>query len=190
MTTPSIAAIVVSARPKRHGPAIGTWVAEQLADRTDLDLSMVDLATIGLPLLDEPEPASARAYIHEHTRVWSEVIDAADGFILITPEHNRAMPASLKNALDCLYWEWAHKPVGFVSYSGGTSGGIRAVEMTKQVVAALSMLPLNEMVNLPRIGSLIVDGALRPSNDAAAMLQKLADSLSEHVDASRVLRSR
>lgn len=190
MTTPRIAAIVVSTRPKRHGPAIGTWVGEQLADRTDLDVSIVDLATIGLPLLDEPEPASARAYIHEHTKVWSEVVDGADGFILITPEHNRAMPASLKNALDCLYWEWANKPVGFVSYSGGTSGGIRAVEMIKQVVAALSMLPLNEMVNLPRIGSLIVDGVLQPSDGAAGMLHTLADSLSDHIDASRLLRSR
>jgi NAD(P)H-dependent FMN reductase len=97
---------------------------------------------------------------------------------------------SLKNALDCLYWEWANKPVGFVSYSGGGSGGIRAVEMTRQVALTLSMLPLNEMVNLADVDSLIADGTLNPPEGATDMLHGLADSLANHLDASRLLRSR
>ena len=188
MSSPRIAAIITSTRPNRHGPAVGRWVIEELDGRTDLDVCLIDLAAIGLPLLDEPEPAQARAYVHDHTKAWSEIVDAADGFIVITPEHNRAMPASLKNALDCLYWEWAHKPIGFVSYSGGASGGIRAVEMTKQVATTLSMLPLNEMVNLDRIDSLIVDGTLQPPEGAASSLHNLADSLARHLSASRLLR--
>ena len=190
MTNPKIAVIVASTRPNRHGPAIGRWVTSELADRSEFDASLVDLVEVGLPLLDEPEPAEARAYVHDHTKAWSAIVDAADGFIMVTPEHNRAMPASLKNALDCLYWEWAHKPVGFVSYSGGGSGGIRAVEMTRLVASTLSMLPLNEMVNLARIDSLIVDGALQPPEGATDMLHGLADSLANHLEASRLLRSR
>lgn len=189
MTSPHIAVLIASTRPNRHGPTVGKWVSEELASRTDLDVSIVDLAAIGLPLLDEPKPARTRSYIHDHTKTWSTIVDAADGFILVTPEHNRAMPASLKNALDYLYWEWAHKPVGFVSYSGGGSGGIRAVEMTKQVASALSMLPLNEMVNLARIDSLIVGGTLQPPDEATTMLHQLADSLVNHLGASRLLRS-
>ena len=164
-------------------------MSEELANRPDLQVSLTDLADVGLPLLDEPEPARQRAYVHEHTKAWSNIVDGADGFIIITPEHNRSMPASLKNALDCLYWEWAHKPVGFVSYSGGGSGGVRAVEMTKQVATALSMLPLNEMVNLPNISSLIVDGSFRPPDGANNMLHGLADSLATHLGASRLLRT-
>ena len=38
------------------------------------------------------------------------------------PEYNRGYSAPLKNALDYLYPEWHHKPVGFVSY-GMTSAG-------------------------------------------------------------------
>lgn len=189
MTRPAISAIIASTRPSRHGPAIGRWVVDELSGRHDLDVSLTDLASFRLPVLDEPEPAVNRAYVHEHTKAWSEAIDAADGFIVITPEHNRSMPASLKNALDFLYWEWAHKPVGFVSYSGGGSGGVRAVEMTKQVASALSMLPVNEMVNLPRIGSLIVDGSLHPPAGATEMLHGLADSLAVHLGASRLLRA-
>lgn len=188
MTTPRIAAIIASTRPRRHGPAVGRWVIEELAVRTDFDVSLVDLADIGLPLLDEPAPAQSRSYIHDHTKAWSEIVDAADGFIVITPEHNRAMPASLKNALDCLYWEWAHKPIGFVSYSGGASGGVRAVEMTKQVASTLSMMPVNEMVNLVRIDLLVVDGWLQPPAGATGMLHGLADALAHRLGASRLLR--
>ena len=193
-TTPAdaaqVAVVVASTRPNRHGPTIGQWVIDELADRTDLDVSLIDLAAVGLPLLDEPEPAQSGVYVHAHTRAWSALVDAADGFVFVTPEHNRAMPASLKNALDCLYGEWAHKPAGFVSYSGSSSGGVRAVEMTRQVVSTLSMLPINEMVNLARIDSLVVDGTLRAPAGATDMLSGLADSLATHFAASRLLRSR
>lgn len=184
----SVAVIVASTRPERHGPAIAAWIQRSLTVESELDLSIVDLADAQLPLLDEPRPAQDRAYIHDHTKRWSEIIEAADGFIIVTPEHNRTIPASLKNALDCLYWEWEHKPVAFVSYSGGPSGGIRAVEMTKQVASALSMLPLNQMVNLPRINSLIVDGVLDPPPGADSALTELANAMSKYLAASQVLR--
>lgn len=80
MTNPSIAVVIASTRPERHGPLIGQ-------------------------LLDEPRPAQSRAYTHDHTRTWSQTIDGTDGFIMVLPEHNRSMPASVKNALDCLYWD-------------------------------------------------------------------------------------
>lgn len=189
MTKPSIAVIIASTRPQRHGPLIGQWVVDNLARREALDVSLVDLADYNLPLLDEPEPAQSRAYIHDHTRNWSQTIDGADGFIMVLPEHNRSMPASVKNALDCLYWEWQHKPIGFVSYSGGMSGGIRAVEMTKQVATTLSMLVPNDMVNLPRIDSLVAGGRIAAPVGAVDALDGLADALETYLAASALLRS-
>lgn len=189
MTTPSVAVIIASTRPERHGPAIGQWVIDTLAGRHGLDVSIVDLAEFGLPLLDEPEPAQSRAYAHERTRAWSRTIDQADGFIVILPEHNRSMPASAKNALDALYWEWQHKPMAFVSYSGGMSGGIRAVEMTTQVAVTLAMLIPNTMVNLPRIDSLISDGTFDPPDGATDALNALADNVEKYLAASAILRT-
>ena len=82
MTTPQMSVIIASTRPTRHGPAIGRWVVEELAERTDSDHSLVYLVTVGLPLLDEPEPAQARAYTllhvflhelgHHHDRMTSK----------------------------------------------------------------------------------------------------------------------
>ncbi len=52
------------------------------------------------------------------------------------------------NALDYLLHEWAYKPAGFVSY-GGVSGGTRSVQMTKQILGTLKVVPMMEAVSLP-----------------------------------------
>src|SRR5436305_13011210 len=41
---------------------------------------------------------------------WSEQVARADGYVLVTPEHNHGYPAPLKNALDHLFSEWNRKP--------------------------------------------------------------------------------
>lgn len=68
--------------------------------------------------------------------------------MFVTPEYNFGPPPSLVNALDYLVKEWAYKPVGFVSY-GGVSAGLRSVQMTKQIVSALKMVPMVEAVAIP-----------------------------------------
>ena len=52
------------------------------------------------------------------------------------------------NALDYLLREWADQPGGCVSY-GGISGGTGSVQMTKQIVTGLRMMPMVEAVNIP-----------------------------------------
>lgn len=115
--------LICSTRPGALGPAVGKWLTETLAPTAlTLDAALVPLALgdLRLPFLDEEEHPSTGVYRHEHTRRWSAIVDEADGFVVVTPEYNYGMPATLKNALDYLGPEWAWKPVGFVSY-GNTS---------------------------------------------------------------------
>src|SRR5258708_6425220 len=49
-------------------------------------------------------------------------LDAADAFVLVTPEYNQSYPAPLKAAIDWHFTQRAAKPVAFVSY-GGAAGG-------------------------------------------------------------------
>lgn len=155
--------IVCSTRPGALGPAIGEWLTRSLtqpAAELSVDLVPVSLADLGLPFLDEEEHPATGVYQHEHTRRWSALVDAADGFILVTPEYNYGMPASLKNALDFLSREWAWKPVAFVSY-GNTSAGTRSVQHAKQVVTTLRLVPTGATVAI-RVGDAVEHGRLRP----------------------------
>jgi NAD(P)H-dependent FMN reductase len=140
--------IIASTRPGRKGPAVGAWIYELAAKRHGAEVKVFDLATIGLPFLDEPKHPRFKDYSRDHTKKWSAMIDEADAFIIVTPEYNFGYPAPLKNSLDFLYQEWNNKPVAFVSY-GGIAGGTRAVQQLKQVVTAQKMFPVLEAVHIP-----------------------------------------
>ena len=169
--------IIASTRPGRKGPAIANWIYEKALAHTAFSVELLDLAVINLPFLDEAEHPRMRKYAHEHTKKWSATIDGADAFIMVTPEYNFSMTAPLKNALDFLFWEWAKKPVAFVSY-GGMSGGIRAVQTLKQVVTTLKMMPLPESIAIPFFTKHINESGLFTGDEqldksAVALLEEL-----------------
>lgn len=145
---PTLTVIIASTRPGRAGLPIGHWFAGRAGAHGSFDVRVVDLAELALPLLDEPHHPRLGQYVHQHSKDWSATVAGSDAFVLVTPEYNHGYPASLKNALDYLHAEWAHKPVGFVSY-GGVAAGTRAVQQLKPVLAALKMLPVVEAVAIP-----------------------------------------
>ncbi|WP_069816086.1 bifunctional NAD(P)H-dependent oxidoreductase/GNAT family N-acetyltransferase [Streptomyces sp. TP-A0874] len=183
--------LVCSTRPGALGPAVGEWLAETLAPsaRTlDVDLVPLALGDLRLPFLDEEEHPSSGVYRNEHTRRWSAIVGEADGFIIVTPEYNYGMPATLKNALDYLGPEWAWKPVGFVSY-GNTSAGTRAVQHAKQVVTTLRLVPLGATVAI-RIGEVLEEGRFQPAAPLAEAAEGVLAELVRVAHALAPLRER
>ncbi|MGW2143301.1 GNAT family N-acetyltransferase [Nonomuraea bangladeshensis] len=183
--------LVCSTRPGALGPAVGRWLIDAIAPQAaelGVELLPVSLGDLALPFLDEEGEPGAGVYQHEHTKRWSATVDAADGFIAITPEYNYGMPAAFKNALDYLGREWAWKPMGFVSY-GNTSAGTRSVQHAKQVVTTLRLVPLGATVAL-RIADTVDGGRLRPDarRDKAAV--GVLDELVRLAHALRPMRER
>jgi NAD(P)H-dependent FMN reductase len=174
---PTLAVIVASTRPGRVGIKVGEWFHSYALKDGRFQIDLIDLAEVGLPFFDEPHHPRLQRYVHQHTKAWSARIDAADAVVLITPEYNFGMPATLKNALDFLHHEWAHKAAGIVSY-GGVSAGLRSADATRRVLSALSMFPVNAAVSIPFVGKLLdEDGELHANeameNGATAMLEEL-----------------
>src|SRR4051812_16281116 len=189
--SPRVLVLVCSTRPGALGPAVAQWLMQAIAPRAaqlGAELVPLSLADLGLPLLDEEEHPSSGVYRNEHTRRWSAIVDAADGFIAVTPEYNYGMPATLKNALDYLGREWSRKPIGFVSY-GNTSAGTRSVQHAKQVVTTLRLVPLGATVAI-RIGEAVRDGRLRPDRARDAAGISLLDELVRLAQALRPMRDR
>ncbi|MFJ6612595.1 GNAT family N-acetyltransferase [Streptomyces sp. NPDC091289] len=188
---PRILVLVCSTRPNALGPAVGQWLTETLApdaERLGVDLVTQSIGDLGLPFLDEEEHPSTGVHHHEHTRRWSRIVDGADGFVVVTPEYNYGMPATLKNALDYLGPEWAWKPVGFVSY-GHTSAGTRAVQHAKQVVTTLRLVPLGATVAL-RIADAMREDRLAPEARHADAAQGLLAELVRVAHALAPMRER
>lgn len=174
---PRLTVIIGSTRPGRVGAAIGQWFAARAHDYGSFDVEVADLAAVNLPMLDEPNLPGLRQYLHQHTRDWSALIDRADAVVFVTPEYNHGYPATVKNAIDFLYHEWADKPVGFVSY-GGVSAGTRSAQQLKPVVTAVGMVPVVAMVNIPFVAQFFDDNGRFEANDimdqaAEAMLDEL-----------------
>jgi len=168
--------IVCSTRPGRVGLAVGEWFHAQAKQHEGFDVELVDLAAANLPLYDEPRHPSLQKYEHEHTKRWSAWVASADAYVFVTPEYNYGPPPSLINALNYVYKEWNYKPAGFVSY-GGVSGGLRAVQVEKQILTTLKVVPLVEAVVVPMVAQLMDAGAFRGSDlhvqAASVMLNEL-----------------
>ncbi|MBA6153440.1 NADPH-dependent FMN reductase [Gelidibacter maritimus] len=169
--------IIGSTRPSRKGPIVADWFLKIAQQHPNFEVELLDLKEINLPFMDEPEHPRLQKYTKAHTKKWSNTIDSADAFVIVTPEYNYGYPATLKNALDYLSAEWNEKPMAFVSY-GGVSGGTRAVQDLKLPVTTLGMMPIPQAVNIPFFTQFINENNVFEANpplerSATAMLNSL-----------------
>lgn len=169
--------ITSSVRPGRKGPVVTKWIEVVAKNFGLFNVEVLDLGTINLPMMNEPNHPSMKKYVHEHTKQWSAKIEEADAFIFVTAEYNFNYPAPLRNALEYLYKEWNYKPAGIVSY-GGVSGGTRAFNSLKSDLSTFKVVPLYESVNLPFFTKNINDQDQLEVNEiteqaAASMLKEL-----------------
>lgn len=127
--TLKVGLIYGSARAERKCDTVAEWVKRRLTTWNGVEIEIFD------PL--HPEVADAIYGTSPDTvKTFRQRIDQCDAFIVVTPEYNHSYPAPLKALIDAARFEWAAKPVAFVSY-GGISGGLRAVEHLRNVFAEL-----------------------------------------------------
>ncbi len=186
---PLLQIVIVSTRQGRKGPAVASWFEGRARAHGAFDVEAVDLKDVGLPLYDEPDHPRLRKYVHETTRAWSAIVERGDAFVFVTPEYNFSAPPSLINALDHLFHEWAYKPAAFVSY-GGVSGGLRGVQMAKQMLTALNVMPIVPAVVLPNFASRIgPDGVFSSDDKTDAAATSVLTELARWEHALRTLRT-
>lgn len=159
-----LAVIVGSTRQGRFAPTVANWFAGQAEDHADMAVDVIDLADSALPLVLGTEPSAEVAALTAR-------LDAAEAFVVVTPEYNHSFPASLKTAIDWHYTQWQAKPVGFVSY-GGISGGLRAVEHLRQVFAELHAVTVRDTVSFHGAWGQFDDDGLPKDEEACGVAAK------------------
>lgn len=128
-----------SVREGRFCDTVVAWAREQIAQRDEFELTLVDPAA----MLRQPgEPPAAAEARHQTLR---QLLNA-DAFLIVTPEYNHGYPAALKQFIDEVPASWQARPVGFISY-GGVSGGLRAVEQLRQVLVEMHAMTVRSSVS-------------------------------------------
>ncbi|MFI9361220.1 NADPH-dependent FMN reductase [Kitasatospora sp. NPDC053057] len=172
-----VAVVLGSTRTGRFGPVVADWLLDHLDARGDMTADLVDLAATPLPTVFPSFGGELPPEESELLAAVSPRLAAADAFVFVTPEYNHSFPAPLKNAIDWHNQQWHGKPVGFVSY-GGLSGGLRAVEQLRVVMAELNSVTIRNTVSFHGAAQAFdADGKPRdPAADAAAktMLDQLS----------------
>jgi NAD(P)H-dependent FMN reductase len=146
MSKPRIAIIIGSTRDVRYGTKPAEWVYEAASKRGDMSVEIVDLRDFPLPFFNEQ---ASNAWVPTQDEVgqrWQRKVAEFDGYIFVTPEYNRSIPAALKNAIDFAYPEWNRKPAAMVGY--GSVGGARAVEHLRTIAVELQMAPTRAGVHI------------------------------------------
>lgn len=169
-TYPRILVIFGSTRQGRRGEVVANWLMDRLAMRTDATFELVDLRDVSLPFFDSPT-SPVHGHIAPEAEQWAAQVDRADGFIFVTPEYNHGYSAVLKNAIDHLYAQWAHKPAAIVSY-GGFAAGYRAAEQLRQVLIELKMVPIREQVGISLVPNWIPSVSDAPDSPSGAFLDR------------------
>jgi chromate reductase len=136
MPKPQIAVIVGSNRRESINRKLAQALIKLGAAKFDAKIARID----DLPIYNQDHEGTLSP---EVTRFKDE-IKAADGVLIVTPEHNRSMPTALKNAID-----WGARPFGTSVWPGkpgfitGTSPGVISTALVqahlRTVMAGLGM---------------------------------------------------
>lgn len=171
--------IIGSIRVGRFAPVVADWFVAQARRHPVFDTAVIDLADIPLPqdLSGGPEADA-----------FTERIGRADAFVVVTPEYNHGYSGALKTAIDTVKHQWRAKPIGFVSY-GGLSGGLRATEQLRQVVAEVHMVSVRETISFHQARKAFDDDGNTADGAAIDAAQRLLVQLAWWAHALRAQRA-
>jgi NAD(P)H-dependent FMN reductase len=182
--------IVGSTREQRFGETVARWLLDHASGFDWLELDLIDLRDLELPSVHQSHPVASGEYLSPAVRAFAARVEAADAFVVVTPEYNHGYPAALKLAIDSVHAEWKAKPVGFVSY-GGKAGGLRAVEQLRLVFAELHATTIRDCVSFHMARRQFDEhGRPRDSNGVTAAADTLLCELAWWADALREARAR
>ncbi|HLW62514.1 MAG TPA: NAD(P)H-dependent oxidoreductase [Flavobacterium sp.] len=116
-------------------------IAEFLIQNASKDYRFEKIEIANLPLYNQDYDQEGEPAVYSPFR---EKVKSLDGVIFITPEHNRSVPAALKNALDVgsrPYGQnvWNAKPAMVISSSISGISGFGANHHLRQMLTFLNM---------------------------------------------------
>lgn len=135
------AVIYGSVRRDRQGIKAARFLVNKLEARGH-DVALVDAKEFPLPILDLRYSEYDAGTAPEPMQKIHEMLDAADGFMVVSGEYNHGIPPGLKNLLDHFLPQYRRKPSAIVSYSAGSFAGARVHAGLRETLSTLGSVPV------------------------------------------------
>ena len=134
-----IAVVLGSIRKSSLSQMLANNLVGLLPERYDAEFVRIDDLPLYSQDYDNEETQTPETYV-----TFRDKIREADGVLFVTPEHNRSIPAALKNALDIGSRPYGHNvwsgvPALVVSHSPGNISGFGANHHLRQILTFLNM---------------------------------------------------
>ena len=156
-------------------PSINRAFAEYIAEHAPSGVEITEVQIGDLPLYTQDLDAQS---IPAYDRVRAQ-LQAADAVLIVSPEHNRNMPAALKNLIDVASRPagaslWAGKKVAIATASPSSYGGINAGLHIRQSLQSLDAdVLIAPEVFLSRANAALYNGKVADER-TASFLKKFA----------------
>jgi chromate reductase len=176
-----VAVIVGSIRKDSINKKLAAALAKLAEGKLEFDMLKID----DLPLFNQDEESNPTPAVVR----MKERIEAADAVLFVTPEHNRSIPAAMKNAFD-----WATRPYGKSAFVGksaaiiGTSRGSISTAVAQQHLRSIALGHFVAVLGNPEAyvqfkDGLIDDGGNVADETVRKFLQRFVDNFAKLVDA-------
>ena len=152
--------ILGSTRRGRQSEKVARFVEQRLKQREGIETEVLDLLDYDFPMMEE----RLRLRDDPPPRVleFASKISRADLVVIVSPEYNNGYPGVLKNALDYLGPEYKRKPIGIVTVSGGSFGGLNALAQLRLVTLGMGAFPIPAALPFSNVQSVFAeDGTLQ-----------------------------
>lgn len=155
-------------RPARLGARVALACAGMLRSK-DVEVEVIDPLDLELAAVFKPHFAYASGRAPEAMQSLAEKIEAADCYVMVSPEYNHSMSPALANLLNHFASSsFSFKPSAIVTYSAGQWGGARAAVNMRTYLSELGCLPVSAMTHIPHAQDVLEeDGSFVASVDAA-----------------------
>lgn len=188
--TYTISMIVIISGTNRPGSNTRKVTARIEASYQTLGVKTQVLDLADLP----PEIFAPTAYAEKPAgfKKFTDVILAADGLVVVTPEYNGGVPGVLKYFIDMLPFpeSFEQRPVCFTGLAMGIWGALRPVEQLQAIFGYRNALIFPERVFIPGIGKLLDAAGQFTNPEIAARLDKQAAGFVDFVEKLRAKKLR
>lgn len=158
----NIAIIYGSVRTARKGINAAQFIKNNLEERGHA-VNLIDPLEYPLPLLDKMYKEFEENSAPEPLVKLHNMLNQADGFIIVSGEYNHSIPPALSNLMDYFQSEYLYKPSGIVSYSAGIFAGVRAAVHLRAYLAELGASSIPTTLPIGKIGTAF-DDSLQPTD--------------------------